>query len=131
MTTTKPRYGDDGTLLTACCGSYSTFDEDGSLMCKTCFEDVPFGQGDGSVTLGSDEIVALMELHDGDWDETAFNGWGTAACGRWGRYIWQWNDDGSAPEHSGHIEASPEAASEFVREWAAQYVDGSVKTKEG
>jgi hypothetical protein len=86
---------------------------------------------DCNVTLGSDEIVELMERHDGDWDETAFNGWGTAACGRWGRYIWQWNDDGSAPEHSGHIEASPEAASEFVREWAAQYIDGSVKTKEG
>ena len=74
----------------------------------------------------SDEIVALMERHEDDWDETAFNGWGTAACGRWGRYIWQWNNDGSTPEHHGHTEATPEAASEFVREWAAQYTDGFV-----
>ena len=51
MTTThQPRYGDDGTLLTSCCGSYSTFDDNGGLMCKGCHRAVPFGEGDGSIT---------------------------------------------------------------------------------
>ena len=49
-TTHQPRYGDDGTLLTTCCGSYSTFGDDGELMCKSCYGAVPFGEGDGSVT---------------------------------------------------------------------------------
>ena len=49
MTTTKPRYGGDGTLLTACCGSYSTFGDDGELMCKSCYGAGPCGEGDGSV----------------------------------------------------------------------------------
>lgn len=41
------KYDKDGIRLTNCCGSYSTFMED-TLCCKTCFREVPCGQGDGS-----------------------------------------------------------------------------------
>ncbi len=49
MMNTIKRYADDGTRLTDCCGSYSTFSvDDGELMCRSCYGYVPFGQGDGS-----------------------------------------------------------------------------------
>lgn len=33
-------------LLTSCCGAPSTFDEDGALYCKVCYQSVPAGEGD-------------------------------------------------------------------------------------
>ena len=75
----------------------------------------------------STEIVELMERHEDDWDETAYDGWGTGYCGRLGRYVSQYKDG----SFQGHVEPTEAAASEFVHEWAAQYTDGSVATKEG
>jgi len=42
-----PYYAPDGTRLTDCCGTRSTYSED-ALCCKKCWEEVPSGQGDGS-----------------------------------------------------------------------------------
>lgn len=42
-----PHYADDGTRLTDCCQSYSTF-HGAMLCCKACYNEVPDGQGDGS-----------------------------------------------------------------------------------
>lgn len=41
------KYASDGTRLTDCCGSYSTF-HGVMLCCKVCWREVPPGQGDGS-----------------------------------------------------------------------------------
>lgn len=49
-----PKYAKDGTRLTDCCGVYSTYMEDGdgsqTLACKKCYNEVPYGQGDGAET---------------------------------------------------------------------------------
>ena len=42
-----PYYAKDGTRLTDCCRCDSTY-HDKILCCKACWEEVPFGQGDGS-----------------------------------------------------------------------------------
>jgi len=48
----QPRYHVDGTRLTDCCASFSTYHEvaphDFVLCCKTCWHEVEPGQGDGS-----------------------------------------------------------------------------------
>jgi hypothetical protein len=49
-----------GDRLTNCCGMYSTFCGDTfSLCCKGCFQEVPFGQGDGNEKLGD----SIAEYH--------------------------------------------------------------------
>ena len=40
------RYAEDGCRLTDCCGAYSTY-SGAILCCKSCWEEVPDGQGDG------------------------------------------------------------------------------------
>jgi hypothetical protein len=43
---------EDGTRLTDCCAAYSTFDmDDGVLMCKKCYGEVDYGEGDGTESL--------------------------------------------------------------------------------
>lgn len=46
------RYDDGGQRVTSCCGCYSTYMDagDGSevLCCKACYNEVDFGEGDGS-----------------------------------------------------------------------------------
>ncbi|KOO05786.1 MULTISPECIES: hypothetical protein [Vibrio] len=37
----------DGSRLTDCCHAYSTFFDD-ELVCKVCYFNVEFGEGDGS-----------------------------------------------------------------------------------
>ena len=41
-------YNEDGMRMTNCCGACSTFDEDGTLYCKACYQPVEFGEGDGN-----------------------------------------------------------------------------------
>jgi len=42
----------DGTRLTDCCAAYSAFDmDDGVLMCKKCYGEVNYGEGDGTESL--------------------------------------------------------------------------------
>ena len=41
------KFADDGMRLTDCCGSHSTF-HDNDLVCKSCWEIVSTGEGDGS-----------------------------------------------------------------------------------
>jgi len=62
-TTPQPRYGEDGCLLTTCCGAYSTFADDGGLMCKACYRDVHFGEGDGSINKNDPDHAAFVA----DW----------------------------------------------------------------
>jgi hypothetical protein len=50
--------------LTSCCNAHSTFDENGELYCKVCYELVPIGQGDGSETF-TDPWVILCEVWGG------------------------------------------------------------------
>jgi len=40
-------YNEDEMRATDCCGSHSTHVENGSLCCKTCWEEVSVGEGDG------------------------------------------------------------------------------------
>ena len=40
-------YNEEGMRMTECCQSASTFC-DVSLVCKTCFNDVEIGEGDGN-----------------------------------------------------------------------------------
>ena len=42
------RYDDGGQRVTSCCGCYSTYGDDGVLCCKRCYNEVDFGEGDGS-----------------------------------------------------------------------------------
>lgn len=46
------RYDDGGQRVTSCCGSYSTYMDAGYgteiLSCKACYNEVDFGEGDGS-----------------------------------------------------------------------------------
>jgi len=42
------QYDEDDMRLTDCCGSHSTYDENGTLYCKTCYAEVEIGQGDGA-----------------------------------------------------------------------------------
>ena len=47
------RYDKGGQRVTSCCGSYSTYMDDGyngltMLCCKKCYNEVDFGEGDGS-----------------------------------------------------------------------------------
>jgi len=45
---TKKKYdAETGMRMTDCCGAMSTYDENGSLHCKECYEEVADGQGDG------------------------------------------------------------------------------------
>lgn len=55
------RYADDGCRLTDCCGAYSTF-FDGELACKKCYEDVEFGEGDGSEYLDRDLVNFIRTI---------------------------------------------------------------------
>lgn len=46
------RYDEHGQRVTDCCGTYSTYMDDGSgedmvLCCKRCYQEVGFGEGDG------------------------------------------------------------------------------------
>ena len=41
------RYDKGGQRVTSCCGSYSTY-HDETLCCKACYNEVDFGEGDGS-----------------------------------------------------------------------------------
>jgi len=41
---------DNGQRLTDCCAGASTYFDD-ELVCKKCYNIVPFGQGDGSETI--------------------------------------------------------------------------------
>lgn len=50
--------------LTSCCNAHSTFDENGELYCKRCYEVVPIGEGDGSVEI-KDPWVILCEVWGG------------------------------------------------------------------
>lgn len=53
-------YDVNGQRLTDCCSAYSTVVE-GELVCKSCYESVPTGQGDGNEYLApSDPDVAYM-----------------------------------------------------------------------
>ena len=45
---TEKKYDENGSRLTDCCGSYSTYDCEGNLECKSCFGRVAIGEGDGS-----------------------------------------------------------------------------------
>lgn len=53
------------TRLTDCCRSFSTFPIDGGgmLCCKTCWGEVPMGQGDGSERRPSTAVP--REVSDG------------------------------------------------------------------
>lgn len=46
------RYDNGGQRVTSCCGCYSTYMDAGDgtqiLCCKSCYEEVEFGEGDGS-----------------------------------------------------------------------------------
>lgn len=46
------RYDDGGQRVTSCCGCYSTYMDAGYgtefLCCKSCYNEVDFGEGDGS-----------------------------------------------------------------------------------
>ena len=44
----EKKCNEDGMRLTDCCGTCSTFDENGILYCKACYEEVSFGEGDGN-----------------------------------------------------------------------------------
>jgi len=48
------RYDENGMRLTDCCGAHSTFCDD-YLVCKKCFGEVSFGEGDGSEYLGEED----------------------------------------------------------------------------
>ena len=54
LETRAPRYDTSGLRLTDCCGAFSTYMDDGEgdvvLCCKQCYNEVPIGQGDGTVT---------------------------------------------------------------------------------
>ena len=41
-------YNNDGMRMTDCCGACSTYDENGTLYCKACYQAVGMGQGDGT-----------------------------------------------------------------------------------
>jgi hypothetical protein len=43
----NPRYDDLGQRVTDCCGTYSTY-VDVTLCCKSCYQEVNIGQGDGT-----------------------------------------------------------------------------------
>lgn len=58
-----PRYSEDGTRLTDCCGAMSTF-SDGELVCKVCWAPVPRGQGDGNDTICPDCGKATEYVRD-------------------------------------------------------------------
>jgi len=61
------------TKLTSCCGAYSTYDQDGYLYCKKCFNTVPVGEGDGNVGHAFGEQDWSWILADGEdiWDALA------------------------------------------------------------
>lgn len=42
------KYNEEGMRLTDCCGAWSSYDENGELYCKACFNLVEPGEGDGS-----------------------------------------------------------------------------------
>ncbi len=42
------RYNREGMRVTDCCGAHSTYVEGSRLVCKSCFTEVPLGQGDGN-----------------------------------------------------------------------------------
>ena len=48
----EKRYDKGGQRVTSCCGSYSTYMDSGEgdqvLCCKACYNEVDFGEGDGS-----------------------------------------------------------------------------------
>lgn len=48
----EKRYDNGGQRVTGCCGCYSTYCDDGLggevLCCKACYNEVDFGEGDGS-----------------------------------------------------------------------------------
>jgi len=41
------RYDKLGQRMTDCCGCYSTYHDD-TLICKRCYNEVDFGEGDGT-----------------------------------------------------------------------------------
>ena len=53
------------TKLTECCNAYSTFFGD-ELICKKCYNNVPFGEGDGTIEIDKSgkEISAKPIIKD-------------------------------------------------------------------
>ena len=47
--------GDNGMRVTTCCAAISTYVE-GFLVCKSCFQEVESGEGDGSERLPNSNI---------------------------------------------------------------------------
>ena len=43
----------DNVRLTDCCGAFSTYNEFGELYCKSCFNGVSAGEGDGTEYKGN------------------------------------------------------------------------------
>ena len=60
----EKRYDKDGQRVTSCCGSYSTY-HDETLCCKSCYNEVDFGEGDGSEFRAETEMLDLVE-HDSE-----------------------------------------------------------------
>lgn len=48
-------------VMTPCCGSYSTYSEEGYLVCRNCYQEVRMGEGDGSMYLTEEELRNLRE----------------------------------------------------------------------
>lgn len=60
----RKRWADDGCRLTDCCGVYSTFFET-TLVCRKCYEEVEFGEGDGTEWAnGRTESNVVVYLED-------------------------------------------------------------------
>jgi hypothetical protein len=72
-----------------------------------------------STEMTEDEIIAYMEQHEDDWDEIAFNGFGTAHLGRMGNLtsgLAEWGD------FVGMRWDSEDDAKEVVRTTAAEWM---------
>jgi len=61
------RYNDEGMRLTDCCGCVSTY-HDSDLCCKSCWEIVEHGQGDGT------EYRSAQPQYDPRVENNAFTG---------------------------------------------------------
>jgi hypothetical protein len=46
--TKMKKFNNEGMRMTDCCGACSTYDEEGTLVCKGCYREVEPGQGDGN-----------------------------------------------------------------------------------
>ena len=139
-----PRIGDPGECI-SCRGYY---DEDGrwctGVQCEYCDGPVErealgwavcntcLGPNDEIPAATQEQIIAFMEQHEDDWDEVAFNGFGTAHIARMGNLTcglaesgdfvgiqWPTSDDAKEAVKStaaGWLEMSDEASHQILKE---------------